>query len=233
MKPTVTVDMTQFRAAASELFRRSRRTWAFFVNSQLYWLAIRAIRETEKADPTQISWVLGQIGTKVSKSRKTGEYKARGRMVKEDSFAARIINARRRDAPLPLLWGAELTKAATALINARVKSVGFVRSGWLEAIRVLKRAMSKDQQYTTFGSKKALVLDKPDERQRGRPKGWAAAVQTVFGFVVEGVIANTALREAEARDVAARGLQKAIAIQTQDMKEELARRMQATVNSMK
>ena len=155
------------QAALSQQLRRyakvNRRSFKDIVNAKALDMAFQALKHTDAANAGAIEYKLGAIGNKVSKSRKTGQLRKGKRILKDDSFAARIVNSRRKKAGHPLIWGKELEKAAQKLINMRVRAVGFLKSGWMPAIKKL-----------------SYVVDRKDKRPwpkglskgKARPKGW-------------------------------------------------------------
>jgi hypothetical protein len=139
MSAQLTVDFQNFSRACNEVVKSSERTFPEFANSRMLFVSKKAIEDTEKADASRIAYQLaGNVRTKIRISRKTGKRKAvRQYDVMEDSLAARIVNAKLKAAGQSLIWGRELAKAARRLIGARLRSVAFIRSGWVYAIRTL------------------------------------------------------------------------------------------------
>ena len=134
-------------AAFTQQLRRyakvNRRSFKEIVNAKALDMAFQALKYTDAANASAIEYKLGAIGNKVIKSRKTGQLRKGKRMLKESSFAARIVNSRRKKAGQPMIWGKELEKAAQKLINMRVRAVKFLKSGWLPAIKKLSYAVER------------------------------------------------------------------------------------------
>lgn len=134
-------------AAFTQQLRRyakvNKRSFKDIVNAKALDLAFQALKHTDAASATAIEYKLGAVGNKVSKSRKTGALRKGKRILKDDSFAARIVNSRRKKAGHPLIWGKELEKAAQKLINMRVRAVRFLKSGWMPAIKKLSYAVDR------------------------------------------------------------------------------------------
>jgi|TARA_R110002096_G_scaffold270240_2_gene464132 hypothetical protein len=134
-------------AAFTQQLRRyakvNRRSFKEIVNAKALDMAYQALKHTDAANASAIEYKLGAIGNKVIKSRKTGQLRKGKRMLKESSFAARIVNSRRKKAGQPMIWGKELEKAAQKLINMRVRAVKFLKSGWLPAIKKLSYAVER------------------------------------------------------------------------------------------
>ncbi len=221
------LDMREFNRAAEECIKESERTYPEFINGHLLAIASKAIPATDKANADQIAHEMGQIGTKVVRSRKTGQLK-KGRRIYAtgDTMAARIVNARRKRQGLPLVWGAELDREAKYEIARRLRAVAFIRSGWIYAVRTLSRLVG----YKT-------ARPNQDVRMSGQAKGYARPAQRVFNSTCEGEIANTALLTDAVRPqfksghssnpmpVATRGLQIAVNEEQRDMLEHLAQKL--------
>ncbi len=155
------------QAAFSRQLRRyakvNRRSFKEIVNAKALDMAFQALKHTDAANAGAIEYKLGAIGNKVSKSRKTGQLRKGKRILKADSFAARIVNSRRKKAGKALIWGKELEKAAQKLINMRVRAVKFLKSGWMPAIKKLSYAVERrDRRPWPKGLSKG----------KARPKGW-------------------------------------------------------------
>jgi len=134
-------------AAFTQQLRRyakvNRRSFKDIVNAKALDMAYQALKHTDAANASAIEYKLGAIGNKVSKSRKTGQLRKGKRILKADSFAARIVNSRRKKAGQPMIWGKELEKAAQKLINMRVRAVKFLKSGWMPAIKKLSYSVER------------------------------------------------------------------------------------------
>lgn len=87
-----------------------------------------------------------------------------GTILKADSFAERIVRQRRIEAQKPQLSDEDTKKAAIRLINARVRSAGFIASGWLPAFNALKKLTRGDS---------SPFVDLNSAHVKGQPKGYA------------------------------------------------------------
>jgi hypothetical protein len=121
----------------------NKRSFKDIVNAKALDMAYQALRHTDAASASAIEYKLGATGNKLRKSRKTGKLSKGKRILKADSFAARIVNSRRKKAGQPMIWGKDLEKAAQKLINMRVRAVGFLKSGWMPAIKKLSYAVER------------------------------------------------------------------------------------------
>lgn len=140
---TIKINSAAFTQQLRRYAKVNRRSFKEIVNAKALDMAFQALKHTDAANASAIEYKLGAIGNKVSRSRKTGQLRKGKRILKESSFAARIVNSRRKKAGQPMLWGKELEKAAQKLINMRVRAVKFLKSGWLPAIKKLSYAVER------------------------------------------------------------------------------------------
>jgi hypothetical protein len=229
MSVEITLNWEAFERSAERLLEHSSRTMPEFINGQGLAVASRAIKHTEKANADQIAAMLGQVGTKVVRSRKTGKLRKGARVysAEENTFAARIINKRRHDAGQKPLSGPFLADAVRKMINARVRSVSFIKSGWVWAVRELSKAVG----YRPKGATGAGDAT----RAKGAAKGYAKPATFTLSGPVVCEIGNSSLIEVSRLNpshhsnptpIAAKGLQMALDETAADMAQELARRMQ-------
>lgn len=198
----------------------SKKDFQQIVNDKALDWAFKAQQQTERADAAQIATELGQESTKISLS-KSGQFKARKRIFKDNSFAARIINARRKRSGEALLFGKAMETAVRKLVNARIKARAFIASGFRASIQTLKR-FSSDPRIRTQASDSSV-------KQRGQPKGYAIHATQVLAPVA--TIVNTANKgEPRAAAVAEEGLRRGAAIVEADMAQYTERKMQETAN---
>jgi hypothetical protein len=224
MSAELEFELNTFNSVADLVVQKSERTFSEFINGQGLAVASRAIKHTIKANAEMIAHKLGQIGTVAFKtSTKTGRLiknRKRTAVLRNDSYAARIINARRKAAGQPLIWGAELDEAARKFIARSKSSVGFIKSGWVWAIKKLAAAVGyKSRDYGDAA------------RVRGAAKGNAIPAQgglNVLSGEVVCTIINSALLEAgkyshgNPMPIAEAGLTAALNETSSDMLQHLA-----------
>ncbi len=141
---TFKFDNRQFNAVLKAAVMESHRSAQDIINSHALYVAAGAAANCKVANKDQIAQTLGQLGnelnfTKAGKLRKGKRAKGKA-VLDENSFAARIVNARRREFAGKdfMLWGEALTEAARKLIRARQNAVGFIASGFVRAARQLQ-----------------------------------------------------------------------------------------------
>lgn len=193
-------------------------------------MASEAIKQTEKASRQKIERTLGVLASQ-EKRRNTAEGRTKGwvriknRILLQDSYAERIVAKRFK---ITGSWGGlkgnTIQEKALSFIRRSVRSVGFIRSGWIQAVKTLSAVVFK----------KPRNISMSDARQYGRPKGYARPA--VFGLrsKIHAEIVNTALMAHKSNPpapggdpmpVAVRGLQMAMNVAARDMLAELARRL--------
>lgn len=96
----------------------------------------------------------------------------------ERSFAAAIINSYRIRAGLKPVYGEQMLDLARKLIAQKIKSVGFLRSGWIEAREAIKKTIHV--RGSSLGGLK-----------QGGPRGYAIPAKLVMSGVVVGEIGST------------------------------------------
>lgn len=233
MRPTIKIDSTQWKAAANELFKTSSRTCVDFTNGQALKVATESIRETEKANRVQIDYEMGVLSKQETlrggKAGQKGWVRITKRKLKEDSFAERIVAKRFQETGSWFgLKGKTLKEKARALIAAKVRSVGFIKSGWIPSVQKLSALVYKKP--------KGLTGKVGDAKQVGQPKGFCIPAKFTLRSQIFATIGNTALlakskystwhgKAGNPMPVAEKGLQSALNKAAKDMIEELKRRL--------
>ena len=232
MRATITLDASRWKAAAIALKRESSRSIVDFTNGQALFVASNAIKFTKKAIRQSIERQLGVVSSR--EKLRGGTAGAKGwvritkRTLREDSYAARIVAARFRKTGRWMIRGATLEEKAINLIAAKVRSVAFIRSGWIAAVKLLS----------------AIVYKKPrllrgaiaEIGQTKNPKGWVRPATFSLNGIIECVIANTALiseskystwhgKKGNPIPIAKAGLRQALDFAAANMEKELARRL--------
>jgi len=142
--PAFTVNTQRFQATLRQYLKHTRRTLPEICNNKAYDLAggfgRGALQKTKSASGRDIGRALSRKVTTETKVATRGRAKGKTytRRLYEfdaDTFASRIVNWRLRKQNKKMKWGDTLIKAAKALTAKRVRSAGFLKSGWLAAIR--------------------------------------------------------------------------------------------------
>ena len=183
MKASIDVDLRDWKQAAGQLYLLSSRTLPDFINGQAMGVASKAIEFTEKADPLRIARTLGEVAREVrlktAKNRKGSPWKQGKRILKEDSFAERILAKRFQETGKWGVKGKTLKDRAANLIAARSSAVAFIKSGWIPAVKKLAAIVKRKPRGVTGSSRgvKKRGVDK-GRVTLARP-GWRVACEIV------------------------------------------------------
>lgn len=166
---TVRVNTQKFDAAMDQYRRLTSKTVAEIVNTKAYYIALNALNSTQHANIADIRAELGQIVTVKYKDKKGKERKkktfaaalSRKHGDQQVPLAEILVNAERKKQGQPLIFGKELTSEMRKLYARRIRSVNFVRAGWIPAIKGLTPLAKKDGSTQRDTSVKAA----------GEPKG--------------------------------------------------------------
>ena len=170
------------------------------INTKLFFIARRAVIETPKADKTKFGRIYDKTG----------------------AIIGRVINKRRGLRGEKGLYGEAMAKAVETVLVARRKSVAFLKSGWIPAIKKFEPFVKQ---------KRGVARNDSSAKMVGRPKGEGHVATP--GFKVSGIIINaigTAGKRATPHNAALLkfgqpALQKAFDHETSSMLEYIARKM--------
>jgi len=160
----MTVPSGKFREQMETCAKRSTLGFRDFINVTMLKIVTTSYKLTRVADRAKIERRLGITAYKTSISKKTGKYVRRKAVITglEETVAYRIVQKRAQEAGAPLTTK-QADTAARRMIGAILRSVGFIRSGWIPAIQKLSRIVpARDR--TDGGAKRSEV--------KGRPKGY-------------------------------------------------------------
>ena len=221
----INFDTREFNDTLRKYAEQSSKELDQIVLEKSQQIAFEALKQTHHADPGKIARELAQSVAETQVTAKNGKIRIKRKLnfgVGDPStLAARIVNARRRRNGEPPLWGQKLTQAAQKLTQARIRSVNFVRSGWIPSIKRLAARLGRGG--NTGGVK-----------QKGASKGYATINTGKFSPAVE--IVNTAMNTLPKGDPnndpagmqrnALAGLQRAVTFVTRDMVVYIERKLQ-------
>lgn len=189
---TTRVDTSNYDRALKDYMNNTRKSVTEVVNQKAYWIAINAIKETYKANKSDIKSELEKPSDKMP-----------GLTVAEAMVVYRNNKANKRK-----MTRGEIRKEARALINKRTRAIGFLKSGWIPAVKVLaphvKRRLSVGNQ----------------ANQKGKDKGGAKpASRASFTTNVVATIWNSieADNNPRARNYMQVGLQRALDTEARSM----------------
>jgi len=209
-------DQSEFDAALKDYIAVSRHTAAEIINRKAFFIARKALWFTVKSDP-------GEIRSRLNRSITVERTTASGRTeLSTGPFGAILINSRLGKKGEPGLSGPAMREALVRLIAARVRSVAFLKAGWLPAIRILDRIVNDKEGAAPF----------PPEANRmaWSPKQIGDAVPAKPGDLPFATIVNAAIAEHDKKGAlqiyGSRALDTAFYDEAASMTEETARRLQ-------
>jgi hypothetical protein len=150
-------DQTRFDVVLAEELTHTKRTYVEALNQHAYYIARKALWHTHKADRATIE------------SQLTAQPRyAQGL----DTLAEAILMARYNAQGGWPTSGAEFESAARKLIAARVRSIAFLKSGWIPAIRILETFVTSksgaapiDRDAKVYGAEKGSAYPAVDGEQ--------------------------------------------------------------------
>jgi hypothetical protein len=201
MQPTINLDTRAFQAVLKEYARHNRRDWSDICNDKALDVAFRAIPETPKADVSGIKALASQSWwPKYVAKRITGK----GASFRKGK-AKIVIQGKGYDRK-------DAQNISKMIIAARSRSVAFLKSGWLPAIRRLLPLSKRPRKASTQGAKQYGV-----EKGTAQP---AVAGDNPAAFIVNSAIGI------EKHGVAP--LQRAVDGSVADMRVYIARKLEET-----
>jgi hypothetical protein len=214
MNAKVEIDTREFDAALKQCIATTSRTLAKAINDKAGGVAFRAYNATPKAERSRIAAefnarydpVIGKRGkpTKRKKLVVTNQPRARALLVAQLRRQGKLGSVR------------NLGAMVNAFVSRRIASAGFLRSGWIPAIRALAKG-------SVF------------EPKKGRPVGRALVAKDSLSPLAE--IENNATPKEKSKSPSAEriltlALQKAFREETGDMQGYLARKAQEAANTV-
>lgn len=154
----------KFERALEQYAYATGKNFSDVANKKLFYVAKRAIWYTHVADYQRIAREMGQNYTAAT-GKRAGRYK----MVKHSTYAntakgaplaAILVNFYRKKLGEKGLYGSEMKKAVQKMVGLRLKSIGFLKAGWIAARDAMKRkakVMTAPEGTVAGGSNRAGV----------------------------------------------------------------------------
>lgn len=199
------LDLDDFNAAFENYKRASKRSMAEIINAKIFFIARHATQTTDKASVMDVDRSLLEAA----------------RTRKNRTVADMIVIRDNYKKGEKFLSPSKIKTLANKLIRARRRSVGFLRSGWLPAIRTIQAAVNRGD--ISFSSKyKPKIDNKVKTSGTGKGYGKPANPNTdrCFGEIanlLEGSPDSTTKTQMHQKII--NGLQKALRLETQSMKK--------------
>ncbi len=180
----------------------TKRDLATVLNTKGFFIARRAVIETPKASNKEIRSLYREDG---------------GRLL------GKMLNLRRAKHGEKGLYGDEMRKAARVVVSARSRSIAFIKSGWLTAIRKLE----------PFAERRGAPRQERGPKQYGRDKG--DAIPARAATFMRATIINTASATRDHKQALIRyglpALQKAFDFETASMEAYILRKLLQSARS--
>lgn len=229
-----------------EVLAKTSRTLEEAVRTRMFFLLVRVFALLKPQDPqakrNQVRAYLNEPVGERRFDKRTGKKVGRGRMLQRRHL---IVQARRRAAGLPGLYGEEMKKAAAALSRQAVGSIGYLKSGVVKAIKRINnggfsqfggRTSGKAGRF--YGPNAALIriaseygtgmsnvgIHKGVKAFSFITKGWSPTAVTDIGWQIKDG------QESNVSAVVNPAFQRAFNDEAREMRRHLAREMQAVAN---
>lgn len=232
-------DQAVFDRTLREYMQVSSRTMAQIINAKAYYIAANALWNTPKASAEKIRLALGETKGMMLTKLKSGKFSRNKKNLRsffgagegrtKAPLLALVVQKQHRLAGKPSPWAGKSREAGAAAMleamriafNARMRSIAFLRAGWLPSIRTLRRVCAFSD------LTQARNINSGDARQYGRPKGYAVPGRDGFNPVALIVNEATTMRDKRGALIrfGAPALQQAFDNETLSMKEYIQRKL--------
>lgn len=220
MATKLEVNMDEFRRELARYAAISRKTLPQIINDKALWIAAGAWKATKKATEAAITADIGGQRSFYTKSgkRRSGKSGQRG-VLQTDKPRARsiVVGLLRHRGQWPVDAGV-VEKMSKSLLGKRVRAIGYLRTGWGQAIKTLVR----------FASSQARASASQQMTQGKRLSQKGTAYPATDGWNPTAKIVNKldALGDSpRARQYLEAALAKAFADESASMREYIRRKM--------
>lgn len=216
-------DQQKFDDALRDYHMVTKRSYAQVLNTKAFYIARKAVWFTAKTNPESIARTLGQVvrgkrTTRTGRTVRTSTVSLVQGDEAEAPLAALMIQSRRRKKNQPGLYGRDMAREIRSLLSARNKSIAYLKSGWLPAVRALERLAGR-------GNRPAMDNA---ARQVGREKGSATpavASDNPFAAIENRAFARHSTKKTNVEVIGGRGLQLAFDDEARSMDEYTERKL--------
>lgn len=205
-QPTFKLDEREFKRTLEKYRQFSRRDVPEIVNTKAFFIARAAVVYTPKADSSAVRKFFNRQTQKL---------------------VGMIINKRRGARGEKGLYGDAMAEAQAMMKASRLRSIAFIKSGWLPAIKTLEKLTRyrRGAERSEAGNTIGLV------HQIGKEKGKAKPARS-GGFYARAIITNMAEARHDTRDALEQfggpALQRAINHETDSMKQYIEEKLRAS-----
>lgn len=195
----LTLKTAEFNRTLKQYLEHSRRDLPTVLNTKAFFIARRAVIETPKAQAADVRRLISRKG---------------------EILLGKIINKRRGEKGLPGLYGDAMQQMQLTVVAARRKSIAFLKSGWLPAIRRLEPYAEKRGAPRKPGKDIAQIGQAKGEATPARP-GWK-----IFSQIVNAADADKDSKAALLQ-YGGPALQRAFDFEVKSMREYIERKLKA------
>jgi hypothetical protein len=178
---SIRINRRDFDRSLSQYIRHSRRDVPVIVNTKAFYIARRATVETPKSDKSKVMAEL-----RGSRSKNFTTKKGKTKQI-QYSLAQLLVVARRASKGLSIKKS-DIKDEVKKLISSRLRSIAFLKAGWLPAIKKLEPLSDK-----IGGGGGARISKRNSGTQYGKPKGDATPAKESSGMKARATILNDAL----------------------------------------
>lgn len=180
IEPKFYVPSDEFKKVLNEYALGSHKAFRDTINSRLLDIVIKSYMLTKRALWPAIEARFGVIAYKIGRFvKKTQTYKrfkrAKMQFGNENTLAFNLVQARYKKKHGTHMKKADASRAATKLVNAVKRSIGFIASGWIPAMITLTVNKS-----ARTGESTNLNADKMNREVRGQWKGFGRPALNIF-----------------------------------------------------
>jgi len=230
-QPTgITFDTREFDRALKEYVKLSSRDEAEILNRKALRIAHGALANTKKAERSAIEDLgLRTASVKEYTSEKTKKKKVKRKFdFAENEAIGKYLGARSkagRSSGQSFENRKAIAKAARKWIAAKLRSIGFLRSGWIVSIKKLSSLVGEAYQRPADVVSRSANLGQCTPAKPG-PNPFAL----IENNATLGVRWNDSKARAKGQELATEGLRKAFHAETQAMQKYIADKLQKTAN---
>ena len=211
----VVLNTKEFDRSLFEYRKFSKKLLPEIINTKLYFIARNATMTTPKS----------------SKDKIQRELMSASNINPKAPLAAILVNSKLGKEGTKGLYGSRMTAAINRLIRARNKSIGFVRSGWKNAIGKLQIILKAS------GSLRGVPKMDTTINRKTIPDSFGSARPAVeMGTRTSGEINNAVSSKGDTSTLDAikmDGLQEAVNLETQSMNEYIEKKLNEEHNKRK
>jgi hypothetical protein len=216
-KTGITLDQSTFNRAFQQYLKLNKRENSELINAKAIQISHEALKRTPVVKKSKI---FRELGVRFRKG---------SLFIKKGALIYGLIHSRQRRAGKKLLVGREFMEQAERLVMSRGRGAGFIKAGWVFAIRKLDKATPKAGRPGSAKRQPKADARGPvhlSGRKKGQPKGGAKPAVASLGKVEARIFNNIPGAEKAGAAALAAGFRFAAA----DIAKYIARKKQKTAD---